>query len=171
MRKTKEIPKKNYFVYSIIFCFTLGLSLTIFFFYNNQKQYEESIPVLRGKTKEIEIKDVDEYLIENPNALFYVGVANDSNSRNVEDKLIDLINKNNLSIIYINLTNVTNKKDFYNDFNDKYSVDKSLSNYPAFIVMREGKVLDIVQRSDRDLYIGDIEQLIDIYEIKGAFDD
>jgi hypothetical protein len=171
MRKSKEIPKKNYLIYSIIFCFTLALSITIFILYNNQKQYEESIPVLRGKTKEMEIKDIDEYLVENPNSLLYFGVANDSNSRNIEKKLISFINKNNLNIIYINLSNVSNKKTFYDDFNKKYSSDKRLENYPAFIIIREGKILDIVQRKDRDLYIGDIEQLIDIYEIKGAFDD
>ena len=167
MRKIKEIPKKNYLILASIVCFTLIVSITIYLTYNNQKEYENTIPILRGEVKEIEAKDVDDYLIENPNSLLYVGVAYDENSKNLEKKLLSLKNKKNLNIIYINLTDLENKKVFYDNFNQKYTQGTKLNNYPAFIIMREGKVLDLVQKNNRDLYIGDVEQLIDIYEIKG----
>jgi hypothetical protein len=171
MRNIKQIPKKNYIIYSIILCLTLGVSLIAFFIYNNQKSYDDSIPILRAKVKEIESKDVDQYLLENPNSLLYIGVAQDSNSRHIEKELINLINNNNLNVIYLNITDLSNKKEFYKSFNSKYGTNHTLQNYPAFIIIRESKIFDMVQRTDRDLYIGDIQKLIDIYELKGDNDD
>ena len=41
MKRVKEIPKKNYLIFTIIICFTLAVSITAFIAYNNQKDYEK----------------------------------------------------------------------------------------------------------------------------------
>ena len=167
MRRIKEIPKKNYRIYFFIVFITLFLSISSYIIYNNHKNYENSIPILRGNASEIEPKDLDEYLRENDKAILYFGVATDENSRNVETDLIDLINKKNLDVVYVNLTDTVNLKEFFDDFNMKYSDGLQLSNYPAFVLMVNQKIFDIRQRNNRELFITDIEQLIDIYEIRG----
>lgn len=169
--KTKEIPRKNYIIFFLITFFTLAFSITSYIIYENHKNYQNSIPVIRGSASEIEIKDLDEYLVENENALLYFGVATDENSRELEEKFVELINDKHLNIIYVNLTNVEDKEGFYLSFNEKYSNNLKLKDYPAFIIMHERKIMDLVQRDGRDLNIADIEQLIDIYEIKGEVND
>ena len=171
MKKMKEIPQKNYVIFTIIICFTLAISITTYVIYNNKKNYENSIPVLRGKVKEIEAKDLDEYLRENSNPLLYIGVPSDQNSRHLEENLLDLIERKNLDILYVNISNIEDKKSFYKDFNNKYGNGFELKDYPAFIIMRDGKVFDLKEKDATDLYIGDIEQLIDIYEIEGENND
>ena len=171
MTRVKEIPKKNYMILAAIIFFTLAVAITTYIVYNNQKNYENNIPVIRGKMSEIEAKDIDEYLRENPNSLLYIGVASDSNSRHLEEKLLNLKDRKNLDILYVNISNLDNKKVFYEIFNRKYGNGYVLSNYPAFIIIRDGKVFDMRERTNNDLYIGDIEQLIDVYEIEGTKND
>lgn len=164
----RKIPGRNYLILILLFIITIGGAISFYIVYNNASNEELKIPVLRDKVAEIKTGGVDVFLSENPDALIYVGVANDDNSRKLEKDLIELINKKQIELVYINITDLTEseRKDFYKDFNDKYSQgEKKLSNYPAFIIVRNQKVYDMVQRNSRDLYLGDIEQLLDIYEI------
>lgn len=167
MRRVREIPKRNYRIYALIVIVTLFFAITSYVIYNNQKNYEKSIPVLRGVASEIDPKDLEHYLVENDSAILYFGVATDENSREVEEGLKDLITRKNLDIIYVNLTDLEDKDDFFKNFNEKYSNGLNLDNYPAFAILKNQKVLDFVQKGDRELYIGDIEQLVDIYELRG----
>ena len=169
MTRVKEIPKKNYYILTAIVLITLIISITACIVYNNQKKYENNIPVIRGKISEIEAKDIDEYLRENPNSLLYIGVASDNNSRSLEEELLALKEKKNLDLLYVNISDLKNKKVFYEDFNRKYGNGFELSNYPAFIVIKDGKVYNMKEKKDTDLYIYDIEQLIN--EIEGIKND
>ena len=171
--KQREIPKKNYLIFSVIVFFTLAVTITSYVIYENNKEYQNSIPVIRGSASEIEAKDLDEFLIENENALLYFGVAKDKNSREVEEGLVKLISKRDLKVIYVNLSNVEDKEKFYLSFNEKYTTNENikLNNYPAFAIFKGGRVIDLVEKKENFLYIGDIEQLIDIYEIKGEAND
>lgn len=171
-RKTREIPQKNYITYGLIVFFTLAASISMFVIYENHKNYLSNIPVLRGIAREIESKDLNEYLKENEDVILYFGVANDENSREVEEDLKDLINRKNLDIVYVNLGNVEKINDFYKTFNSNYSNGTvELSNYPAFVLVHDQKIVDLVQRNERKLFIGDIEQLVDVYEIRGEEND
>ena len=166
-----NIPKRNYTIYSIIVVLTIVVTLAIFIVYNKQKEYENSKPILRGIVSELEVKDVDEFLKENDNVIFYMGVATDENSREVEKDLIKLRERKKIDFVYLNLTDVKDRVSFLESFNSKYSVGLQVKNYPAFILIKNMKIVDLVQKTDRDLNIGDIEQLLDIYEINGEIND
>lgn len=166
-----KIPKRNYTIYSIIVFLTITITLTIFIVYNKQKEYENSKPILRGVVSELEIKDVDEFLKENNNAIFYIGVATDDNSREVEKDLLKFIERKKINFIYLNLTDVKDRAAFFDSFNKKYSNGIQVKDYPAFILIKDMKIVDLVQKNERDLNIGDIEQLLDIYEINGEIND
>ena len=172
MRK-KNISKNNYILCAVIFTVTIVVCLMIFFIMENNKEYNSKIPILRGKVSEIEPKDLDNYLMENPDVLLYIGVADDNNSRKVEEKFKKVIEENNLNIIYLNLTNLSEKeiKEYLNDFSSKYSSSKAINNYPAFLVIFDSQVVDFVQKENRDLDISDISHILDMYEIKGEKND
>ncbi len=115
---------------------------------------------------EIEVGELDDYLTENDKAILYVGVANDKNSRELEKDLSHLIEKTGIRIVYLNITDLTNKVDFYKDFNNKYSEGTSLSNYPAVVLIQDKKIVDLVERGNNYLTLGSVQQLFDTYEVR-----
>ncbi len=165
MRKVRDIPKRNYEIYAVIVVMTLLMSVALFIIYNNKKNYENSIPILRDIVPEIHANDLDNYLTENNSCVLYFGVVTDDNSREVEEDLKKLIDRRKVEFVYVNLTDTKDRKSFFNSFNEKYSDGLTLNNYPAFVIIRNGKIFDIVEKGNRDLYIGDIEQLVDNYEL------
>ena len=169
MNKNVEIPKKNYVICFLITLFVIVLSTVIFIINNDQKKYSNKVTILRGKVQELKIDAVDEYLQENEKVLLYLGVADDDNSRTLEEKMIPLIEENEFEIIYLNITDVKNRKSFYKSFNKKYSDGIDLKKYPALIFIRDKKVIDIVQREDKELTIMDIRQFLN--RIKGDYND
>ncbi len=169
-KNNRKIPKKNYTTFSLIIIVTLLTAIVCFVAYNNKKEYERSIPVLRGHSKEIEINNLDSYLAENEDVLLYIGMPDNDESRALEDELIDVIDDNNLDVIYLNIKDVENLEKFYADFNKKYSKGIDVSNYPAFLIIKNGKIADLVQRKERKLNGGDIIQLLEINELIGEED-
>lgn len=162
------IPNKNYIKLAIIFVVTISAVVFTFVMYDSHKEYINNIPVIRGSVAELNEQDLNNYFIGNDDFLLYIGVANDENCRELEEDLIELIKRRRISnIVYLNITDVTNKSEFYNVFNSNYSTNNKLNSYPAFLIVSDKKVLDLVQREERKLNIGDIEQLLDEYEIAG----
>ena len=144
----RKIPVKNYLICSLIFIVIITTSLILYFIYDNHKVLESKIPVLRGRVQEITIDSVDEYLKENDGVLLYVGVANDPNSRELEEELIPLLDKNIISIIYLNITDIDNKNAFFKDFNEEYSNGTNLNNYPALVYISDNKISSLVQKEN-----------------------
>lgn len=170
MRKEnlRVIPKKNYATLLIIFVVTIAMVVFAFVLYKQNRSYLNNIPVIRGTLAEIKETDLNNCFIENDSFLLYIGVANDDNSRELEKDLIDTLTRRNLlNTVYLNLTDVTNKGEFYNIFNSNYANNIKLNSYPAFLIINDRKVVDLVQREKGTLKIDDIEKLLDEYEIKG----
>jgi hypothetical protein len=149
---------------------TIAIVLTLFISYQKYKEYKNTIPVLRGVTPEIEIEDLDVYLKENDKAIIYVGVANDSNSRELEEDLKKLIEKTNINIVYLNITDLENKQEFFKSFNEKYAQEEELNNYPALLIINDEKVVDLIQKNYSYLYIGEVKQFFDTNEVRGNND-
>lgn len=166
----REIPFKNYVKYIAIVFFTLLICIVAFIVYNNHKNYENDLPILRNKVSEINIDDVDNYIDENESVLLYFGVVHDKNSESIEKEMIDMIDKYHIDFVYVNLTDVKNKKDYFKSFNNKYSKGKNIDNYPAFVYIKDKEIVDIVQREDRYLEIEEVSNFIDSNEIKGEKD-
>ncbi|MBO5376329.1 MAG: hypothetical protein J6A52_05695 [Bacilli bacterium] len=169
MKEEKRIiPNKNYIKLAIIFVVTISVVVFTYVMYNSQKEYENNIPVIRGSIAELNEQDLNNYFIGNDDFLLYIGVANDENCRELEEDLIELLKERRISnAVYLNITDVINKNEFYNVFNSNYSLNEKLNSYPAFLVVSDKKVVDLVQRKDKKLAIENIEQLLDEYEITG----
>ena len=164
----KEIPEKNYMKVLAIFFTTIIVVITMFITYKQHKNYENNIPILRGEISEIKEIDIETYFSENDDFFLYVGVANNENCREIEPDLIKTLKKRKINnIVYLNITDIKDKEKFYNDFNSNYSNGIKLDSYPAFAIIKDGKIVDLIKREDRKMNIGDIEQFLDItgYEV------
>ena len=47
----------------------------------------------------------------------------------------------------------------------KYGYNNSSFSYPAFLIIRDKNIIDSVTKDEYDLTLGDIEKLLDKYEI------
>lgn len=172
IQKKEEIcvvPAKNYIKVSIIFIATIAVVLTAFIAYDSHKKYIRSIPVIRGSVTEIVPNDLDTHFTEYDDFLLYVGVADDSNCRELEEDLIPMLKKRNIKdFVYLNITDVESKVEFFEDFNDKYATNIEVSNYPAVIIISDKKIVDLVQKGDKYLNVSNVEQLFDEYEVTGV---
>lgn len=164
----RKIPKRNYTIVTIIFTITIVIAVFLFVLNKENKEYQGTIPVIRGVIAEIQADQLEDYFQENDDFLLYIGVSHDENSRELEEDLKDVLKKRGLlDTVYLNLTDLNNKSDFYKKFNDEHATVDKLSSYPAFIIIKDRKVLNLVQRDKGKLKIEEVEQLLDEYEVTG----
>ena len=100
MKKEKEISFKNYIILAVILIFTI---LLVVYLFNWQSIYQKNKlqePILDKYLMVINYNELDDYLVENKEAIVYVSVLNDEKIRMFENKFKNLIIKNDLIIKY-----------------------------------------------------------------------
>lgn len=159
MKKEKEIPFKNYIILAVILIFTI---LLVVYLFNWQSIYQKNKlqePILDKYLMVINYNELDDYLVENKEAIVYVSVLNDEKIRMFENKFKNLIIKNDLNnkILYLNLTNESV------EINKKYL--SNLSEVPTLIIFDEGKVVESYSIKDNNYDIKAFERFLEKEEI------
>lgn len=159
MKKEKEIPFKNYIILAVILIFTI---LLVVYLFNWQSIYQKNKlqePILDKYLMVINYNELDDYLVENKEAIVYVSVLNDEKIRMFENKFKNLIIKNDLNnkILYLNLTNESV------EINKKYL--SNLSEVPTLIIFDEGKVVENYSIKDNNYDIKAFEKFLKKEEI------
>ena len=163
----REVAPKNYFILGVIFIIALVVVIGLRNWYISYENYQLTKPVLEGKLSEVKVAELDNYLTENSDAILYIEVSEDCNSREVAKKLYDVVKERNLTerVVYLNLSS-EDEDAFFKSFNDKYMKEGKLKKYPALVLFDDGKVAEFVARDETQaLSIGKIEQLFDEYEL------
>ena len=166
----RSLKKKNYIVLIGIYIVTFLLILLVRNWYISYRDYQLTIPVLKGDLNEVTVAELDHYVTAHPEAIIYIEVSEEENSREVAKDLIDVVKERDLvdRVVYLNLSSVEDKEKFFKEFSDKYIEDKELKYYPALVLFIDGKVESFVSRKENQkLNIGDIAQLFDQYELEG----
>ena len=159
MKKEKEIPFKNYIILAGILIFTI---LLVVYLFNWQSIYQKNKlqePILDKYLMVINYNELDDYLVENKEAIVYVSVLNDEKIRMFENKFKNLIIKNDLNnkVLYLNLTNESV------EINKKYL--SNLSEVPTLIIFDEGKVVESYSIKDNNYDIKAFEKFLKKEEI------
>lgn len=159
MKKEKEIPFKNYIILAVILIFTI---LLVVYLFNWQSVYQKNKlqePILDKYLMVINYNELDDYLVENKEAIVYVSVLNDEKIRMFENKFKNIIIKNDLNnkILYLNLTNESV------EINKKYL--SNLSEVPTLIIFDEGKVVESYSIKDNNYDIKAFERFLEKEEI------
>ncbi len=176
MEALRTVPKKNYMIYSCIFVVTFLIATIAFIYFTDRNYSELKIPVLRGSvTAEITPNDLNEYLNENPNVLLYIGDPTDEESRTLEKELKSTIKRRDLEVVYVNIVDTKDKEEFYKSFIENYSLNSTrefhIIDTPAFVILEDKQIVDIVARNGMKVDNYDIEILLDRNEIKGEEND
>ena len=166
-KEEKVISKKNYISLMIIFFVTILAVLGMKLMYRSYNEYKLTIPVIKGKIAEVNINELDEYITAHDDFYLYVGVSDDKNCREIEKKLDKLLKDRNIKddTVYLNVSDIDNAKETvllklqkYGDLNKNFS-------YPLFLMFKNGKILGKVDKNFKNVDIGDIEKLLDEYEV------
>ena len=164
----KKKNLKNYLLLILLFCIGVGLTLYLCKLYDVYDEYQKETPVIRDTLSEITDEELEHFLMENPTSVIYMCTSSDMTCRNYEKDFKKLIKKDNLQdiIVYLNLSNIDQKK-FINDFNNVYQYKISLtSNLPAIVYFEDGKIKNILQGNSKEkLTITKTKQFIEINKI------
>lgn len=168
LSEKKENNKiRNYVITVLIFIVCCGFILYLCELYKVNEAEKMKIPVIQGYLSEIYSEDLEHYILDNPNTVIYMCVANDENCRTFERDFKKLLKTSEYSdqVIYLNLTDV-DQESFLNDFNDKYINKTKLNDkYPAFVLFEDGKVKSILQEKDKKLDIVKVKHFLELSEI------
>ena len=165
LKKKKKI--RNYIICVVLFITYFGLVLYLRELYRFNEAEQKKIPVIQGYISEIYSDDLEHYILENPNGVVYMCIANDENCRVFEREFKKLLKKDEYSdnLAYLNLIDVDQDK-FLEEFNSKYIYKVKLSKeYPAFVLFEDGKVKAILQEKDKKLDIVKVKHFLELSEI------
>ena len=84
--------------------------------------------------------ELNNYLVENKDAIIYVSKLNDESIRLFENKFKNIINKNNLNnkILYLDLTEELKENNIVKEINKKYG--KEMTEVPTIVIIKDGKI-------------------------------
>ena len=156
----KKIPKKNYIILGVVILVTI---LILYYFYLWVDVYKDSklnIPIMDKYMNVINYNELENYVVENPNAIVYVSVLEDENIREFEKKFKNKYKNKDIEkeILYLNITDDIGKKNIVNDMINNYSINGlSIKDVPSILVFDNGELNSIYSISDNDY---DVDKLV-----------
>lgn len=140
MKKEKEIPLKNYILLSIVLILTIVVVIYFFLWKNTYEKSKLQTPILDDYLLVINYNELNNYLVENKDAIIYVSKLNNENIRLFENKFKNIINKNNLNnkILYLDLTEELKENNIVKEINKKYG--KEMTETPTIVIIKDGKI-------------------------------
>ena len=140
MKKEKEIPLKNYILLSIVLILTIVVVIYFFLWKNTYEKSKLQTPILDDYLLVINYNELNNYLVENKDAIIYVSKLNNENIRLFENKFKNIINKNNLNnkILYLDLTEELKENNIVKEINKKCG--KEMTEIPSIIIIKDGKI-------------------------------
>ena len=162
----RKIKSSNYIELAIIFIFVILAVLGFRNLYLSRQTNDLNTPIIRDViSKELMSNEIENYLKENEDALIYIGISSDINSRNVEKRLKKYIKNNDLkdTIVYLNLTSEKNIKVFFETFNNHYEYKENINEYPSFIYFKDSKIKDVLSG---DITLNQFKEFLNINNIK-----
>lgn len=165
MVNEKNIPVKNYIILCIITILSILLVIYFYMWYRTYDSGNLNTSNLNEYLNVIQYNELDNYLIENKDAIIYVSTLNDKEAYNFEKKFKKVINKYaiNNNILYLDITEELKDNNIYKQIKNKYDV-----NVPYIIDFKDGKVKSIFNIKDNNY---DIDMLTEYLTGVGVIND
>lgn len=134
--KLKEVPTKNYIYLFIILLGSILFLIYIYTWYETYNQNKLNTSIMNNYLTVINYNELDDYIIENKDAVIYVSVLGDEQIHKFETTFKNAIVDNNLrnNILYLDLT--TEDRIIATQ---KLEIDE---NFPYLVVYTNGKITD-----------------------------
>lgn len=135
--KTKKIPVKNYIYLSIIVIASIFIIFYLYRWYDTYRESKLNISIMNNYLSVINYNELDDYIIENKNAIIYVSKLGDEKINKFEKSFKNMVVENDLrnSMLYLDVTN-----DNFDIVKEKLQINTSL---PCIVVYTNGKITDV----------------------------
>lgn len=160
MKKEREIAFKNYIILALVLIITIIGVIYIFMWYSSKEKSKLELPILDDYIMPINYNELNDYIVENKDAVIYTSVLNDVNIRLFENKFKNVIIKNNLnsSILYLDLTNEIKDNNVLLKMETKYGTKVDI---PSVMVFRDGVLTDVYNIKEDNYNIKKLEKYLE----------
>ena len=160
MKKEREIAFKNYKILALVLIITIIGVIYIFMWYSSKEKSKLELPILDDYIMPINYNELNDYIVENKDAVIYTSVLNDVNIRLFENKFKNVIVKNNLnsSILYLDLTNEIKDNNVLLKMEKKYGTKVDI---PSVMVFRDGVLTDVYNIKEDNYNIKKLEKYLE----------
>ena len=150
----REVPKKNYLY---LFLILLGSIIFLIYLYTWYETYNENklnTTIMDKYLTVINYNELDNYIIENKDAVIYVSILGNEDINKFEKKFKNLVSENNLrnDILYLNISNEN-----ITSATKKLNIDK---NFPYLVVYTNGVITDTYSIKECNYSNGKIEKYL-----------
>ena len=150
----REVPLKNYFYLVFVI---LGSFLVIMYLYNWYEAYNEnmlSTSIMDKYLMVINYNELDNYIIENKDAVIYVSILGNEDINNFEKKFRNVIADNNLKndILYLDISDEN-----IDEAVKKLNIDKE---FPYLVVYTNGVITDTYSINDNGYSNSKVEKYL-----------
>ena len=149
----REIPLKNYIILGLVILLTLCLVYYFYLWYITYEESKLSETIMDRYLEVINYNELNDYIVENRNAMIYTSVLEDNNIRKFEIKFKNIVVKNALKdkILYMDMTDIFKDKIKYTELRNSYQVNNyNITNVPCILVFKDAKLVDIYSIKDND---------------------
>lgn len=135
--KLRNVPLKNYIYLFLILLGSILLLIYIYTWYETYNENKLHTSIMNNYLTVINYNELDNYIIENKDAIIYVSVLGNEKISRFETKFKDDIVENNLknAILYLDLTNEN-----ITSATKKLQIEQ---NFPYLVVYTNGQITDI----------------------------
>lgn len=160
MKKEREIAFKNYIILALVLIITIIGVIYIFMWYSSKEKSKLELPILDDYIMPINYNELNDYIVENKDAVIYTSVLNDVNIRLFENKFKNVIIKNNLnsSILYLDLTNEIKDTNVLLKMEKKYGTKIDI---PSVMMFRDGVLTDVYNIKEDNYNIKKLEKYLE----------
>ena len=132
----REVPLKNYLYLLLILIVSTLFLIYIYAWYETYNESKLYTGIMNNYLTVINYNELDNYIIENKDAIIYVSVLGNEDINKFEEKFKNNISENNLknTILYLNLTS--------EDIDRATKELKIDANFPYLVVYTNGQITD-----------------------------
>lgn len=160
----REIPIKNYMI--LIFILMATIALVTYLYMLNERKIDEKLntPILNEFMQVINYNELNNYLIENKDAIIYTSILGNKEIRNFEMQLKNIIKRNEFkyTLLYLDLTAEIKNSKKIDEINNIYVDDShKLSEIPSIMIYRNGKILSIYNIEKKNYNVKEVEKYLE----------
>ena len=148
----KKVPLKNYIILCVIIILTVVSVFYVRSWYITNKEYYSRNSVIKDVTREINMDEISNYVLESPKFMLYVSSGANTEVKNFENGFKKLIKKLEVSddILYLNTDNTnydlySNLKVFASNDNISALISESKA---SLYVFSDGKIVGVLNNMD-----------------------
>ncbi len=171
MKKEKNIPLKNYIILAVVLILSIILVIYFYMWYNAYEESKLNTMIMDKYLQVINYNELNNYLVENKDAVIYSSVLEDQKIRDFEKKFKNIIIKNSLNndILYLDLTEELKDKNITKDIKETYNINnQDITNTPSIMIFKDGNLYSIYNIKNNNY---NINNLVDYLEEEDIIND